>query len=413
MNPTDLLPTEFANLEDDPILDSTAQLENAARSLDLEDRILHRLKHPEREVSLNLPLDLDSGDSLTSTAALVQYSRARGPCFAPVLLSPDVHLAQLRSLALHVTLQCALLDLPIGGGAGSIVCDPAQLSESELRHLVNEYLWALRDIAGPHSVIFAPAEYAAAWTHRLLQPATVVGKPPALGGIPDQPMAIAQGWFTLITEGANLRQLAVPGCRIALQGLAPAAAALARLLTEAGARIVALADKSGGLFADRGLDIPRVCDHVQRHGVLYGFTDAEPVRNADVLESACDVLITAAAERQVNAQNAARIRAPLVLEAVYSAVTPTAAAILHSRGFTVVSSLLGSAPATLAGFVEWQHAILFSTLEQSQVESTIRRQLSATFHRAQSAAVQQKSALPDACYMLALEQIAAALRLSG
>jgi glutamate dehydrogenase/leucine dehydrogenase len=125
------------------------------------------------------------------------------------------------------------------------------------------------------------------------------------------------------------------------------------------------------------------------------------------------VLITAAAERQVNAQNAARIRASLVLEAVFNAVTPTAAAILHSRGFTVVSSLLGSAPATLAGFVEWQHAILFSTLEQSQVESTIRRQLSATFHRAQSAAVQQKSALPDACYMLALEQIAAALRLSG
>ena len=413
MNPTDLLPAELANLDDDPILDSTAQLENAARSLDLEDWILHRLKRPEREISLNLPLDRDTGDALTCTGELVQHCRARGPCFAPVLLSPGVHLAQLRALALHVTLQCALLELPMGGGAGAIVGDPAQLSERELRHLVNEYLWSLRDIAGPSSVVFAPTDYAAAWTHRLLQPASVVGKPPALGGLPDLHTAIATGWLTLISAAAQLRQLSLPGCRVALQGFAPAAAALARLLNQAGARIVALADKSGGLFADRGLDIPRVCDHVHRHGMLYGFTDAEPVRNAEVLESSCDVLITAAAERQINAQNAARIRAPLVLEAVYNAVTPTAAVILESRGLTVVPSLLGTAPATLAGFAEWQLAMLFSTPEQGQVESAMRRQLSAAFQRAQSAAAHRKSPLVDACFILALEQIAAILRMTG
>jgi glutamate dehydrogenase/leucine dehydrogenase len=412
MNPTDLLPAELANLDDDPILDSAAQLENAARSLDLEDWILHRLKHPEREISLTLPLDRDTGDALTCTGNLVQHCRARGPCFAPVLLSPDVHLAQLRVLAGHITLQCALLELPIGGGAGAIVCDPAQLSERELRHLVHEYRWSLRDIAVPGSVIFAPAEYAAAWTHQLLQPATVVGKPPALGGLPDLHTAIAVGWFTLISETAQLRKLALHGCRVAMQGFAPAAAALARLLNQAGARIVALADKSGGFLADRGLDISRVCDHVQRHGMLYGFTGAEPVRNVEVLESACDVLVTAAAERQVNAQNAARIRAPLVLEAIYNAVTPTAAAILESRGLTVVPALLGAAPATLAGFAEWQHAMLFSTPEQGQVESTLRRQLSCAFHRAQSAAARRQSPLRDACYVLALEQLAAVLRLT-
>jgi glutamate dehydrogenase (NAD(P)+) len=413
MNPSDLLPAELANLDEDPILDSTAQLEDAARSLDLEERILHRLKHPEREISLNLPLDLDSGDALTCTGELVQHCRACGPCFAPVLLSSDVHLAQLRARALHITMQCALLDLPISGAAAAIVCDPSQLSERELRHLVHEYLWSLSDIAGTHSVIFAPADYAAAWTHRLLPPATVVGKPPALRGLPDLPAAIAAGWLTLISEAAKLRKLAMPSCRVALQGFAPAAAALARLLHQAGARIVALADKSGGLFSDRGLDIPRVCDHVRRHGMLYGFTDAEPVRNADVLEAACDVLITAAAARQVNAQNAARIRAPLVLETVYNAVTPTSAAILESRGMTVIPSLLGAAPATLAGFAEWQHAISFSTPEQAQVESSICRQLSDTFRRVQSAALRRHSALSQACYLLALEQVANVLRLTN
>ena len=412
MNPSDFLPAELAQVEDDPILDSTAQLEDAARALDLEDWITRRLKHPEREISLNLLLDLDSGDSLTSTGALVQYTHSRGPCLAPVLFSRDAHLVQLRALALHMTLQCALLDLPISGAAAAIICDPAQLSERELRHLVDEYLWALRDITGPHSIVFAPADYAAAWTHRRLQPAAVAGKPPVLGGIPDLPTAIAGGWLTLILEALPVRKTLLHNCRIALQGFGPAAAALARLLTEAGARVIALADKSGGLFSDRGLDISRVSDHVGRHTMLYGFPDAEAVRNAEVIESPCDVLITAAAPRQVNAQNAARIQAPLVLEALHNAVTPAAAAILTSRGMTVVPSLLGAAPATLAWFAEWQHGLRYAAPEQGQVEATIRQQLSGTFQRAQAAAAAHKSALPDACYLLALEQIGAALRLT-
>ena len=138
MNPSELLPAELAHVEDDPLLDSTAQLEAAARVLDLEDWITRRLKHPEREVSLNLLLDRDSGDSLSSTGVLVQYTRSRGPCLAPALVSRDAHLVQLRALALHMTVQCALLDLPISGAAAALVCDPAQLSERELRHLVNE-----------------------------------------------------------------------------------------------------------------------------------------------------------------------------------------------------------------------------------------------------------------------------------
>lgn len=410
MNPADLLPPEL--LEDDPILDSTAQLEDAARSLDLESSILQRLKHPEREISLNLPLDLDSGDSLPCTGALMQYSRARGPCLAPVLLSPDVHLAQLRPFALHVALQCALFDLPIDGGAAVIVCDPAQLSERELRNLVGDYLWALRDLTGPHSTVFAPADYTPAWTHHLVQHAAVVGKPPALGGIPDLPTAMAGGWLTLIQEALPLRKLALRNCRIALQGFGLAAAALARLLSEAGARIIALADRSGGLFSGRALDIPRVCEHVQRHTMLYGYPDAEAVRNAEVLESDCDVLITAAATRQVNAQNAARIQAPLVLEALHNAVTPAAATILHTRGATLIPSLLGTAPATLAWFAEWQHSLLYSTPEQGQVENTLRQQLAGAFQRARGTTERRQSTLPEACFLLALEQLAAVLRLT-
>ncbi len=425
MNPADLLPPE--NMEEDPLLDSAAQLEQSARALELEDWIVQRLKHPERETTINLPLLRDSGDTVTCAALRIQHFHPRAGCLGPVLLAPDAHLAQLRPLALHTTLQCALLDLPLGGSAGAIVCDPAQLSERELRHLVREYVAAL-DLRGD---IFAPAEFAAAWTAatRHLEPAALVGKPAILGGIPDPAAAIATGWLTLISETLSARksdahssQPSIPGhqpwpvldgCRVALQGFGPAAAALANLLHNAGARIIALADKSGGLFAEPGLDPSAVAAHVATHGLLYGFEGAEPVRNSEVLESACDVLVTAAAERQVNCRSASRIRASLLLEAVSNAITPAAASILSSRGITIIPALLGAAPRTLAWFAEWQHGVVYSAPEQDPTELFISHKLAEIFHRAQSSAASNQLPLPDVCRLLALEKFAAILRLTS
>ncbi len=424
MIPADLLPPEI--MEEDPLLDSAAQLEQSARALDLEDWIVQRLKHPEREVTINLPLRRDSGDDLTCAALRVQHYHPRAGCLGPVGLAPDAHFAQLRPLALQMTLQCALLDLPLGGSAGAIVCDPAQLSERELRHLVRDYVAAL-DVRGD---IFAPAEFAAAWTaaSRHLDPAALVGKPAILGGLPDPAAALAAGWFTLISEGLAVQKpaarpaqppttghqppSALDGCRVALQGFGPAAAALANLLHNAGARIIALADKSGGLFAERGLDLAAVAAHLTTHGMLYGFDGAEAVRNSEVLESACDVLVAAAAERQVNCQNASRIRASLLLESIPNAITPAAASMLASRGISIISALLGAAPRMLAWFAEWQHGLHHAAPEQAAVESLIRHKLTEIFHRAQSSAASHKLPLADACRRLALEKLAAKLRLT-
>lgn len=424
MNPADLLPPEI--MEEDPLLDSAAQLEQSARALDLEDWIVQRLKHPEREVTINLPLRRDSGDALTCAALRVQHYHPRAGCLGPVVLAPDAHFAQLRPLALHMTLQCALLDLPLGGSAGAIVCDPAQLSERELRHLVRDYVAAL-DIRGD---IFAPAEFAAAWTaaSRHLEPAALVGKPAILGGLPDPAAALAAGWFTLISEALAVRKpaarpapppttspqppSALDGCRVALQGFGPAAAALANLLHHAGARIIALADKSGGLFAERGLDLAAVAAHLTTHGMLYGFDGAEAVRNSEVLESACDVLVAAAAERQVNGQNASRIRASLLVESIPNAITPAAASILASRGITIIPALLGAAPRMLAWFAEWQHGLHHAAPEQAAAESLIRHKLTEIFRRARSLAASQNFSLPAACRLVALEKLAAKLRLT-
>ncbi len=405
MKPADLLPPEIA--EEDPLLDSAADLERSARALDLEYWIEQRLKHAEREITLNLSLPRDSGEIALQAAYRVQHFRPPVGCLGPVLLAPDAHLAQLRQTALRMTLQCALLDLPLGGSAGAIVCDPAQLSEREIRHLARHYAAALRDF-GPD--IFAPAEPAAGWTSRHLEPAMIVGKPAILGGLLDPAAAIACGWQTLITE--QLATGPLPLATVSLQGFSPAAAALAHLLHASGARVIALADKSGGLFSDRGLDLAAISAHVAEHGMLYGFAGAEPVRNSDVLESACDLLITAAAERQINALNACRIRAPLIMEALPNAITPVAKRALTDRGIAVIPDLLGAAPVTLAWFCEWQHAAQHAILDQTQVESFIRDQIARAFHRVQHAAAAHKASLPDACRMLALERLASILRLT-
>ena len=146
--------------------------------------------------------------------------------------------------------------------------------------------------------------------------------------------------------------------------------------------------------------------------MLYGFDGAEAVRNSEVLESACDVLVAAAAERQVNCQNASRIRASLLLETIPNAITPAAASILASRGITIIPALLGAAPRMLAWFAEWQHGLHYAAPEQAATESLIRHQLTEIFHRAQSFAASQNFSLPDACRLLALEKLAAKLRLT-
>jgi glutamate dehydrogenase (NAD(P)+) len=424
MMPADLLPPEI--MDEDPLLDSAAQLEQSARTLDLEDWIVQRLKHPEREVTINLPLRRDSGDALTCAGLRVQHYHPRAGCLGPVVLAPDAHLSHLRPLALQMTLQCALFDLPLGGSAGAIVCDPAQLSERELRHLVRDYVAAL-DVRGD---IFAPAEFAAAWTSASchLEPTALVGKPAIFGGLPDPAAALATGWFTLISEAWRTQKpaaysahalttghrtpSALDGCRVALQGFGPPAAALASLLHHAGARITALADKSGGLIADRGLDLAAVAAHVTTHAMLYGFDGAEAVRNSEVLESDCDVLVAAAAERQVNCQNAARIRASLLLETIPNAITPAAAPMLASRGVTILPALLGAAPRTLAWFTEWQHGLRYAAPEQAAAESLIRHKLAEIFRRVQSSAATNRLSFPDACRLLALEKLAARMRLT-
>jgi len=438
MTTHDLLPPIVIDEEFDAYLESTLELEEAARALDLESWIVERLRHPERETTANLVLVRDNGDALPVTALRVQHSSARGPRLGGIRLSPHAQLGETRALAMNMTWQCALLDLPFGGSAGALVCDPGKLSERELRHLSNDYVAALRGILGPATDVLMEDlgsnpqvlawmldAHARATGH--LEPAAVAGKPAVLFGLPAHADASAQGLFDTIrmVAEASGRQLAgapneaavaslgskLAGLRIALQGIGQTGSALARLLSDAGARLVAVADISGAIRLDDGLPVPALLEWVASKGVLLGFPEGEQVGNAELLETGCDVLVLAAAPRQITAANAVRIHAPLVVEAVEDAITRAANEILEEHGVTVVPALLAGAGATAAAYLEWSRNLQHEGFLLDGVEENIRLRMEAAYGEAHRAAQRYHVSLRRGALIAAVEKVAAALRL--
>ena len=390
MRAAELLPNEFLRDEADPLLDFEVALEEAARAVDAEPWVIQRLKHPEREITLNLPLVRDDASVVNVTAFRVQHSRANGPSIGPVLLSPTVHVAKLRMMAAEITLQSALLGLRLGGAAGAIVVDPDQYSESELRHLVREYVFALRDNIGPLGDVLvsphlpsagrckAPENVIKLWMDEANTRAKGVSEPAAVVGSEEFRMATAGATADLIEH--SLGNARAPA-RVALQGFGTRGKHLARALHEQGARIVAVADRSGGILDENGIEIGALEAHVDEHGVVFGFSGATAVTNADVLESACDALVLAAGERQIGSFNGSKIRARAVVELTQGAVTSDGDCLPSSCLY--VPHLLASAAELAVWDYEWRKGLTYSAFNTSEAEQEARAMVSRVIDTAQ------------------------------
>ncbi len=373
MQIAELLPASF---DSDPVLDFDAELEEAARAVDAEPWVVQRLKHPEREITLNLPLVRDDGSVVNVTAYRVQHSHANGPSIGPVLLSPTAHVAKLRTVAAEITLQSALLGLRLGGAAGAIVIDPEQYSERELRKLVREYIFALRDNIGPLSDVLVPRgnERIRQWMHDAYTRAKGVSEPAAVVGSEELYEAIAGA-----TAGLIQHALGSAGAlaRVALQGFGTRGRTLARALRDRGGKIIAVADRSGGAFQEDGIDINALAQHVADHGVIFGFPAATAVSNADVLECKCDALVLAAGERQIGSFNGAKIRAGAVIELTSGAVTSDGAESLPPSCLYIPHLIAGASELAVWDY-EWRKGLTYSAIDVAEAE----RETSARVNRA-------------------------------
>lgn len=406
----------------DPWLESRLLLEQAARLLDLEDWIRERLRQVEREITVNLPLRDSGGRALTCAGFRVQHNSARGPCLGEVEVAPEVSLNRLRARAAAATWQWAILDLPLGGSAGALLCDVRQTPERELRQLLEDYVGALRGMIGPASDVLAldgGNEYLAGWmlagcrrnAGRADQGA-VAGKPAGLGGLEWSWQAPGWAVAALLQEALAPRPQELAGMRIAIQGLGKLGSSALDALHGAGARVLAVADSSGGLHSDRGIDVPALRQHLRQSGVVYGFAGAEPISNAALLETPCDALLAAMPKSQLQPQAAGRVQARIVIEGAEEAITAEAEQLLLERGVVVIPAALGTAGTALAHFAEWSSAGGLAMKPQLGKE-LIRERLREAYRSVGGVAERFKCSLRMAAQIMAVERVSSALRLMG
>lgn len=356
-------------MRDEPGLlsSATTYFNNAAERLNLDADIRKVLQAPERQLAVSIPVVRDGGRVEVYSGYRVQHSTARGPAKGGVRYHPDVTLDETTGLAALMTWKCAVANLPYGGAKGGVVCDPATLSNDELRRLTIAYTRAIMPIIGPHKDIPAPDvntdEQTMAWMVEAASNmagqnvfSVVTGKPLSIGG--SEGRAEATGRGVAIAAASLLKKsfMQPESTTVAIQGFGKVGAHAAQILASMGCKIVAVSDISGGLYNRGGLDVNSVIQHVSHSAdhLLRGYAgDAEEIPGEDLLYLDVDVLVPAAMENQITAANVNRIRAKTIVEAANGPTTPEADRVLANRGVLVVPDILANAGGVIVSYFEW------------------------------------------------------------
>ena len=330
--------------EPNPYDSALQQLDAAADILGLNRGLRETLRMPRREFTVHFPVEMDDGSVRTFTGYRVQHNDARGPHKGGIRYSAAVSLDEVRALAMWMTWKCAIVNLPYGGAKGGVIVDPAALSDCELENLSRRFISELEPIIGPDRDIPAPDmgtnARVMAWMmdtysmgHGHTVPAIVTGKPVEVGGSQGRYEATGRGVLFATEEIAKRRGDALEGLRVAVQGFGQVGSVAARLLSQAGARIVAVSDAGGGYYNGNGLDVAALIARADERGMIGGGAPgADRISNAELIEIDCDYLIPAAIENVILASNAERIRADVIVEAANGPTTPEAERILLDRG---------------------------------------------------------------------------------
>ena len=400
------------------------QFDAAADHLALEPGLRAVLRVPKRELTVRFPVRLDDGTVEVFQGYRVQHNVARGPAKGGLRFHPDTDINDVRALAMWMTWKCALVGVPFGGAKGGVTCDPGSMSVTELEALTRRFATELEPFIGPDSDIPAPDvgtnAQTMAWIvdtvsmHRGYSiPAIVTGKPIAIGGSVGRADATGQGALYTIEDAARRVGLDLRGARVAVQGFGNVGEATARLLYDAGAKVIAITDVHGGVANPDGIDVPFVRRHLGEHGTVAGTPGTSPITNDQLFALNVDILVLAALEGQITAANAATVRARIIAEAANGPVNPDADPILRERGVFVVPDILCNAGGVIVSYFEWaqNRAAIAWTLDE--INERMRRQiLSAASHvwdRAAADGISQRLA----AHAIAVERVAEATRLRG
>ncbi len=415
-----------AHLEWDTPLYRTAvaQFDQATEASDIEDDVAERLRFPERAIIVSIPVRMDDGRRVVFPGYRVQHSSILGPTKGGIRYDEEVTLGECAALAMWMTWKCALLRLPYGGAKGGVRCDPRALSSGEIERLTRRFTSELLPVIGPQADIAAPDmatnEQTMAWmmdTYSMQRgyavPEIVTGKPIAIGGSVFRHEATGAGVVMVITRACERLGWPVEGLRCVVQGFGNVGGIAAHELHERGASVVAVSDVSGGLHDDGGLDVPALQAYVVAQGSLEGSTAGRRVSNDELLELDCDVLVLAAREDQVTADNAPRLRARMIAEGANGPTSIVADAVLRERGIPVLPDILTNAGGVTVSYFEWVQDLgrLFWT--RDEIRAKLAEKLSDAFDRVWDLAEERGSSLRTAALVAGIHEVSEALEARG
>jgi glutamate dehydrogenase (NAD(P)+) len=400
------------------------QLRNVAQVFGLDDDLVAVLGACKKAVEVSIPTKMDDGSVHCFTGWRVTHNVARGPSKGGIRYHPAVTLDEVKAQAMWMTWKCALMNLPFGGAKGGVVCDPKALSRRELERMTRRFTSEIVNEIGPEKDIPAPDvgtnpavmawifdTYSMNQGHSVLS--VVTGKPLAVGGSLGRVDATGRSTFfalqeTLARQGRQLENL-----RVAIQGFGYVGSAVARFAVEAGAKVVAVSDSTGGRHDPAGLDVDRLLAHKALGGRLADLGVGEAVSNEELLELPCDVLAPCALELVLTEENAGRVKASIVLEGANGPTTPGADAILEGNGVLVVPDVLANAGGVVVSYFEWVQGLQELFWTEAEVNERLREIVASAFRETWNLHESRNLSLRTAAYGIAVQRVAEATSIRG
>lgn len=367
------------------------QFEMVADYLQIPEDQRERLRLPKRSIVVSIPIHRDDGRTEVFQGFRVQHHLTLGPTKGGIRYHPEVALGEVAALAMWMSWKCALVGLPYGGAKGGVACDPSKLSPAELERLTRRFTQEIIPFIGPQTDIPAPDmgtnEQTMAWMMDTYSvhvgfavPGVVTGKPLLLGGSVGRREATGRGVAYLINRALDTVKLAPDKTTAVVQGFGNVGSITAHSLAKFGVKVIAVSDVGGGIHNPRGLDLFKLDEYVTKTRTVVGFPEAEPVSNTQLLEIPCDILVPAALERQITAENAGRIRCRILAEAANGPTTPEADAILAQRGEVfVIPDILCNAGGVIASYFEWVQDLQSFFWTETEVVDKLSRILENAF----------------------------------
>jgi glutamate dehydrogenase (NAD(P)+) len=382
------------------------------------------LKRPKRALVVDVPIQLDNGTVAHFEGYRVQHNTSRGPGKGGVRFHQDVTLSEVMALSAWMSIKNAAVNVPYGGAKGGIRVDPKTLSRGELERMTRRYTSEIGIIIGPTKDIPAPDvntnEQIMAWmmdTYSMNEGATatgvVTGKPIDLGGSLGRREATGRGVFTVGVEAAHHIGLEIQGARVAVQGFGNVGGITGKLFAQAGARIVAVQDHGGTIYREAGLDVELLLAHVASVGTVAGFALAESVADSTFWGVACDILVPAALEQQITAENAGRIQAKLIIEGANGPTTPEADDILQERNILVIPDVIANAGGVTVSYFEWVQDFSSFFWHEDEINARLVRIMKEAFAGVWQVAQDKNVSLRTATFIVACKRILHARELRG